>query len=265
MKKTKIHITWPPGCYGSYIMQSVYAYSNLVSNSNITVNSDGSSHNFRDGEAKKKHFICDHLLSIDSDILVSGVPDHALDYFVNQFVKQDESNLQKYLLDLFPNFKTKVQDSWTTEQVWSLREWASFWLLDLFANTYQYNPKADITTNHLFAEDENVFPQAIIALINKQGLSVNADLETIKFNHANWQSSQQYHNLQNRCDKWVDEIITTQENTASPCITLLDEAYVQNRLRSQGYEIRCFNLNTFPKTSNELRQLIYKDETNDIT
>ena len=60
-------------------------------------------------------------------------------------------------------------------------------------------------------------------------------------------------------------LITTQEDTASPCVTILDEAYVQDRLRKHGYLIRCYGLNTFPKTSAELRELLYKESEDDDT
>jgi len=52
MAKTKIHVTWVPGGYGSYMMQSIYAYSNLGATSNIIIDSTGSSHTFRDGAEK---------------------------------------------------------------------------------------------------------------------------------------------------------------------------------------------------------------------
>ena len=55
----------------------------------------------------------------------------------------------------------------------------------------------------------------------------------------------------------------TNNNTASPCQTMLDEAYVQHCLREQGYEIRCDGLDTFPTNSSDLRELIYENSNTD--
>jgi len=256
---SKIHVTWPPGCYGSYVMQSVYAYSNLGATSKIVIDPTGSSHSFRGSDEQNKYFTHDHSLSIDSEIIIGPVQGQELDYIVNQFVKQTENNVPEYLTELFPDFKFQINEQWNDTQDWAIREWISFWILDVFAAAYTNNTNADLTTDQLFDTNKDTFPELLIRLIKKLGLSVNADIDIIKTNHANWQKQQQYHNLQKRCDKWISEIINTKENTPSPCITILGEAYVQNRLRSYGYEIRCFELNVFPKTSNELRSLLYKE------
>ena len=260
---SKIHVTWPPGCYGSYIMQSIYAYSNLSSGHKFIIDQTGSSHTFRSSKAKKKYFVFDHSMSDNVDIIINSAAGHELDYFVNQFVKQELSNVPAYLTSLFPDFKFQISEQWNNNEDWAAREWISFWISDCLAATYTNNINADLTADSFFDENEKTFPQAIIKCIKKLGLTVNADIDIIKTNHANWQKQQRYHNLQKRCDKWISEIINTKENTPSPCITILDEAYVQNRLRQHGYEIRCFELNDFPKTSTELRQLLYKDIEDD--
>ncbi len=264
MIKPKIHVTWPAGCYGSYIIQSIYAYSNLYTHTDVIINPNGSSHDYRDSKERKKHFTFDHLLSENSDIIISPVKGHELDYFVNQFVKADQLNIQQSLKNIFPDFKFQVDKNWKNEEDWAIREWISFWISDFLATGYKYNINSDMTTDSLFDDNEDVFLNAIIGCIKKLGLSVDADVNTIRTNHAVWKKQQQYHNLQKRCDKWIDDIVTTRKNTTSPCLTIVDEAYVQNCLRSLGYEIRCFKLNNFPKNSNELRSLLYKEMQDDI-
>jgi len=260
----RIHVTWPPGCYGSYIMQSIYAYSNLSSNYELIIDHTGSSHTFRNSEAMDKHFSMDHLLSDNSDIIISSVTGHELDYFVNQFVKQSEGDVSEYLESLFPNFKWEIKKQWNKEELWTTREYISCWIQLVLAVAYKNNINASITTDKLFDENKDIFPAEISRLIQKLGLSVVVDDNIIETNHSVWQKQQQYHNLQKRCDKWIDDIVTTRKNTTSPCLTIVDEAYVQNCLRSLGYEIRCFKLNNFPKTSNELRSLLYKEMQDDI-
>ena len=260
---SKIHVTWPPGCYGSYIMQSIYAYSNLGYGNKFIIDQTGSSHTFRKSETRRKYFVIDHAMSDNADIIISSAAGHELDYFVNQFIKEELSNVPAYLTALFPDFKFQISEQWNSNEDWAAREWISFWLPDCFAAAYPNNINADLTTAQLFDINEDIFPELIIGLIKKLGLSVNADIDIIKTNHADWQKQQRYHNLQKRCDKWISEIINTHEDTPSPCITILDEAYVQSRLREHGYEIRCFELNVFPKTSNKLRSLLYKETQDD--
>tara|TARA_B100000902_G_scaffold190582_1_gene182177 strand:- start:2196 stop:3002 length:807 start_codon:yes stop_codon:yes gene_type:complete len=267
MAKTKIHVTWVPGGYGSYMMQSIYAYSNLGATSNIIIDSTGSSHTFRDGAEKKKYFdtavFGEH--TNDSDVIVGPAHGHMLDYFVNEYIKQELNNLPQYFNHFFKDHKSQIDENWNNKQDWAAREWISFWILDVLNASYGKDSRIDLTTDKLFDENQDVFPAEITSIIEKLGLSVVADIDTIKTNHTNWQKQQQCNNLQKRCDEWVNEIITTNKNTPSPCITILDEAYVQSLIRRHGYEIRCFGLDTFPKTSNEIRKLLYKESANDNT
>ena len=109
-----------------------------------------------------------------------------------------------------------------------------------------------ICTNDLYTE--NVFPR----LINRLGLTIVSDDATMKHNQRSWIAQQRYHNSQHRCNAWVQDVITN-NNTASPCQTLIDEAYVQHSLREQGYEIQCDGLDTFPTNSRDLREIIYEN------
>ena len=161
--------------------------------------------------------------------------------------------------------KPEIKKQWNKEELWTTREYISCWIQLVLAVAYKNNINASITTDKLFDENKDIFPAEISRLIQKLGLSVVVDDNIIETNHSVWQKQQQYHNLQKRCDKWISEIINTKENTPSPCITILDEAYIQNRLREHGYEIQCYNLNNFPKTSNELRQLLYKESKDETT
>ena len=134
----------------------------------------------------------DHLLSDDSDIIIGPAQGQELDYIVNQFVKQTENNVPSYLTDLFLDFKFQISEQWNNTEDWAIREWISFWILDVFAVTYTNNTNADLTTDQLFDTNKDTFPELLIRLIKKLGLSVNADIDIIKTNHANWQKQQQY-------------------------------------------------------------------------
>ena len=123
---------------------------------------------------------------------------------------------------------------------------------------YIPQPTVKLTTNDLFDTNKNVFSE----IINRIGLTVTTDSAIMKVNQQQWIAQQRYHNSQHRCNAWVEDILNDR-NTPTPCQTILDEAYVQHCLREQGYEIRCDGLNNFPKTSSELKELIYENSNTD--
>jgi IS30 family transposase len=40
-------------------------------------------------------------------------------------------------------------------------------------------------------------------------------------------------------------------------LSIIDEAYVQHKLRDRGIELKCYNLNEFSKTNAEFQELLY--------
>lgn len=249
-----IHVTWPPGCYGTYVMQSIYAYSNL-GNGNIVIDPTGSSHSFRERSDTRQFFDHSHIWSEDTDVHINPVPGHELDYLNNQLVKQEDNDIVRSFKISFPTeFDIKIGDNWTSNSPWTLREWCSFWIEDFIQASYQVQPTVTLTANDLFDVDNNVFSE----IINRLGLTVTTDTAIMKLNQARWIEQQRFHNSQQRCNLWVQDVLTD-NNTASPCQTLLDEAYVQHCLREQGYEIQCDGLDTFPIHSRDLREIIYEN------
>jgi hypothetical protein len=254
-----IYVTWQQGCYGSYVMQCIFAYSNLGGHSEIKIEPTGSSHGFRHGSERKKYFICDHKCLENADVCIRGNHLHGLDYMNNQLIKQEENDIFKSIQKSFPGeFQNTLKTLWPESATWAIREWISFWIVDNINVAYPHIPHAHITANDLFNINKNVF----VDIINRLGLTVTADNAKMKANQQQWIEKQIYHNSQHRCNVWVQDILND-KNTISPCQTILDEAYVQHCLREQGYEIRCDALNDFPKTSGELRELIYENSKTD--
>ena len=242
-----IHVTWPPGCYGNYVMQSIFAYSNLGNGYEVKIEADGSSHGFD----ARPYFTFDHLCATSADIIIAPDKNHHLDYMNNQLIKQDKGDIIRSISISFPNFKETLNVWKDSNSHWALREWISFWLYDNMKDAYT-NIEGHITTTDLF--NKNVYPK----LINHLGLTVVVDDVTMERNQSNWIAQQRYHNSQHRCNAWAKDVITN-NNTVSPCQTILDEAYVQHYLRHKGYEIRCDGLDTFPTNSRDLRELIYEN------
>ena len=243
-----IYVTWPPGCYGYYVMQSIFAYSNLSTNQQIKIEPTGSSHGFQKGN----NFRMNHKMEPFADIIIEPVQGHWLDYINNQYLKVNHGDAIKNVETIFPDYKKNMADFWKDiDQPWVMREWTSFWLYDVMAESYKH-VDGHLSTKDLYTK--NVFPE----LINRLGLTVIVDDATMKHNQSNWIAQQRFHNSQYRCDAWVQDVLTN-NNTASPCQTMLDEAYVQHCLREQGYEIHCDGLDIFPTNSSDLRELIYEN------
>jgi len=245
-----IYVTWPPGCYGYYVMQCIFAYSNLGNGHQVKIEADGSSHGFssRGGNG----FVMDHKMEAPADIIIEPVKGHWLDYMNNQYLKANQGDPIKNVKTIFPAYKEHMDGYWKDiDALWTIREWTSFWLYDVMHDAYKH------VNGHLNTQDlytKNVFP----SLINRLGLTVTVDDATMKHNQSNWIAKQRYHNSQHRCDTWIKDILAD-NNTASPCQTILDEAYVQHCLRKQGYEIQCDGLDVFPTNSKDLRELIYEN------
>ena len=253
-----IFVYWQPGCYGSYVMHRVYAYSSLGYNSNsiFKLESTGSSHEFRDSSERARYFEHGHSIELGFEkyLIINPSKNHYLDYFNNQLVKQEKGDVVHSFKSSFPSaWYENFLPNWKTPEIWALREWASFWLTDNFANSYKLNKKALLETADLFNTNHNIF----VDVINHLGLTTLASDAIMKADQLNWIKMQKFHNSQNRCDQYVLNVIND-EYADSPCQTILDEAYVQLLLRKNGYEIQCDGLDVFPKNSFALKEIMYE-------
>ncbi len=269
-----IKIIFPPGCYGTYFSRCLYNYTDLSSCNEINFEfcEDGSSHLFRDHDQSKKLIWYGHLEDTvltpqDTVITILPVHDHYLDYYNNQFVKWEKSNVISYLQTqvIDREMKLKLSQNWNyqfntlTEDIpkWILREWVSFWIVDVFKTIDSYKlieSDFQLDTQDIF---ENIFEKLVqcAKIIDK---NLVADIDTIMNNQKKFIKAQQFHNSQIRCQQWVDQILNSPHDHPSPCITIFDESYVQHLLREQKFEIRCNQLNVFPSTSSDMKKIIYK-------
>ena len=205
----------------------------------------------------------DDLVIIDDrkTILISPDSSHRLDYFDNQFLKENFGNLITYLKVVSPGgefdkhlkeFNTNIEEA----SQWQIREYISFWLDDCLTNGYnlQKYQRPGIFLLSSVEFFDNKFKDTFTEIAKLLNLTVT-NLTQFVEHHAKFIELQKFNGIQIRCKSWVDDVISGVENS-SPCITIFDEAYVQHLLRNSGFEIRCFELNEFPKNSTELRKLI---------
>ena len=271
-----IKICYPPGCYGSYLTRCIVNYTELNTNQvdDFDFDASGSSHSIRTNGILQViysgHLFCNRTFELpDSIITILPDKDHGLDYFNNQFVKQDLGELVNYTLNHFPieEINNKLTDHWNYSghfdknvPRWILREFFSMWITDSIASGYSFaaynNVPAvlQITTQNIFTDYLNTIHMISDALQLKR----TVDNDTILKNHSKFLNAQMFHNSQLNCEKWVMDTINGADNLPCPSQTIFDESYIQYYFKLLGHEIQCDGLNDFPNTTTEMKKIIYK-------
>lgn len=277
---SKVKILYPVGCYGNYLARCIYHYTTLGPGTQVMFDFDdaGSSHVFRDDILAQQSIECGHPGSMtvtDHDAVVAILPDdrHCLDYYNNQFAKQNRADIVEHLRLQLPltEIETKL-GAWDYHKpfdhdvpVWILREFLSFWLTDSWKQAY--NRDSMLAASHITVEAEEIvegaFKELLYRVTWQLGLDFTAEPETVDTNHMEFKRRQQYTYSQMRCRLWVEslinEVIDNITETATIHIkTIFDEAYIQHLLRTNGFGIRCDGLEKLPNRVGDMRKLIYK-------
>jgi hypothetical protein len=267
-----------PGCYGTYIAQCIYNYTNLRIRpfEDFKFDEYGSSHHFWDTDDEYSpttirfgHIDTDYLqVETDQVLVILPCKDHKLDYYNNIFFKNFKGQVIKYILESVPKkdivhalesqwgYTGKLDDSVPR---WILREWCSFWINDLLENSIvdteykKVKALVQITTQHVFENWLETLTQ-IASLLN---LTFTVDETTIKKQHENFLKLQKFHNSQLRCHQYVNDLLVGNDNKMI-LHSIFDEAYMQHLLRKNNLEIYCNNLNVFPSTVQQLKNLTYE-------
>jgi hypothetical protein len=271
-----IKILFPPGCYGHYLTSCVYHYTNLSPTfSGIKFDGNGSSHAIRKNinSIKCGHYESPgHISTVDSnDMFVTILPDtlHYLDYYNNQFIKQDKGAIIEYVLTQLSlkEINDKLVNNWgyngkfnNKVPRWILREWFSFWIKQCWHDGYQtaqylkVPAVIQITTEDIFKNFINSIESVVTAL----NLNLKVSIDHIQNYHNLFLEKQKFYGSQMACEKWTNCVIDGKMDVASPCKTIFDESYIQHLLRNSNFEIKCDGLNVFPDSSLELHNIIYK-------
>lgn len=145
---------------------------------------------------------------------------------------------------------------WSQAQPWELREWFSLfyptWVQEWIDSQYQVDDSwLHIKNTDILYNPVDQFKK----IINFCDLS---EFDGIDLFAANWQTAQQYIIDEfNLLDSIVDHTINNLPFSWNS-LNIIAESIVQQRLRSNGYEIRCDGLNTFPTDSRTLYNLLEK-------
>jgi hypothetical protein len=147
---------------------------------------------------------------------------------------------------------------WTDLQPWELREWFSLFYVSWtqeWTDSYNQVPKQflRIPNIELLMDTKNTF----LKIINFCGLTPDSQDNFDKF-VLEWQKKQNYIVGEfELLDQIVDHTLNKSEHSWKD-LNIIAESIVQQRLRSNGYEIRCDGLNTFPTDSISLYNLLEK-------
>jgi hypothetical protein len=139
---------------------------------------------------------------------------------------------------------------------WILREWCSFWINDVFDQTFnlqeykKINSTIQISTQDIFENWIESFTQ--IAMASK--LNITVDVDTIKKQHEQFLKLQKFHNVQLRCQQFVTDLINGVDSNIT-LHSIFDEAFIQQLLRQNNIDLQCHGLDIFPSTTQQLKTL----------
>jgi hypothetical protein len=146
---------------------------------------------------------------------------------------------------------------WDQMQHWELREWLSIFYAQ-WIKEWQINP-ATFIQDALCITNESIMSNPVKTfskIIDYFGLTKKDGLEDFC---KNWIIKQQYVvDEYELIESIVKHTINNQDFKWNETLNIVSEAMVQHKLRANGYEIKCFDLNVFPKDSKTLYTLLEK-------
>jgi hypothetical protein len=263
----KIATLFTPGSYGTFISWCVYSFSELNSDNKIVSSievDNGSAHKYRVSHGmnivRPTHNLLDH--SYTDYILIDCEKEKTINYLDNQFQKHCLGNLAEYINTFFPDINTKLKESWGSSNPWELRELLSFFLEDMIVskkeqiNNYHIQTQQQNNCYTIILEDFLInVPFELEKLLSFFNLKKHNKFDQIDGYVSKYLESQQNFTKHIQIEKFVNSTINNKSYSISN-LTIFDEAWIQHKLRSQGFEIKCYNLNEFTKNSTELFKLI---------
>ena len=267
-----ISIIFPPGAYGNFLSSCLYTFTELAGpDSKLEFGTAGDSHSIRANKDYRSKIQVTHIpyqagydrnsMSPDQTVIILPDKKHRLDYFDNQFTKQQAGDLVRHIQIMFPNstLNEKLEYFGTSLECfdnWQMREYISFWLNDCLLAGYSTDLYSNINGYQISSFD--LFNADFLQTFSSIALYIGYDItktQDLITHHKKFVALQKFNNMQLKCEHWVNDVLAG-KNCQSPCITIFDEAYVQHLLRNLGVEIICYKLNKFPRNSKELYSLL---------
>jgi len=290
-----IHVFFVPGMFGSTLEYVLRNYSNEFTSVNADVLSDGSMHSFsKECHPTRQSEINSQLKSINNDSItipiypfqtlhlpeilekytdyINSTSKEILVHAANtrdaelnmlfQYHKIATGSLQ-LSLDIFcsgnkhniTNWNADYQH-WSQMCLWEMREWFSLfyvaWTQEWIESQNQVGTNFYKVSNIEILEN---LSKVVREIFQHCDLTESSGLDDFA---VHWRSKQQY--IMDEFDL-LDRVIECTINNVpfnwSP-VNIIAEAIVQQRLRANGYEIRCDGLDVFPTDSTTLYNLLEK-------
>jgi len=139
---------------------------------------------------------------------------------------------------------------------WQLRELLSYWNFAEFQpNYFNFQPHYGENIYNLSIESlRDNLPRAITKLVDYLKLSVIPDrVLRLKEIWEQWLDKQTEIDSDKIIDSYIDTFLSKKDFIAPRDFNIYEEAWIQQKLRIQGYEIQCDGLNQLPRSSLKLR------------
>jgi len=263
----KIATLFTPGSYGTFISWCVYSFSELNLDNNIVSpleDNTGSGHGYRTTPGMQWVRPTHHPLdnSYTNYILVNFDKEKAINYIDNQYQKQSLGCTTEYMNSFFPNFNDKLKESWGANTAnWELRE-----LLSFFINNMINSSMDQLNNHHNQLQKNNCYtinPESFLLntkielekLLSFFSLKKHVKFDLLESYALEYLKLQQNFTKNEQIDLFVEHTINNNSYSIDN-LTIFDEALIQYKLRSQGIEVRCYNLNSFPTDATDLFGLL---------
>ena len=178
------------------------------------------------------------------------------DWWVHQFTSE-EINIEK----IYNNWPVVRSIPIDQIPIWIRREFLSMYLMPAWQDQVEWNhmdywsnPDCCIITVHNILYDFELTIKRISKFCNLNFLRPIEDL--LPYHYENIKL-QKFINQDLICNDILQATLGN-ENKVWESLPLTSEAWLQWQFRNLGYELKCYNLNTFPSNSEQLRELLYK-------
>lgn len=284
-----ICILFPPGGFGSTIEYCIREFSLEFDSINAEVSADGSMHDFKKQYHPSLLYEYQSIKDCTEDIITPVYPNfqttplECVELVISQLKKDDKvifvtfpdlyqsernfffayHKIYVYKNSMFRKInELKVYKNWNSKynsaadmQIWEQREVLAMEFDQTFVN--HIVPKNIVGNDCLCITPSDIldnFESTIRKIMEFLNLTF-VDANFIDFKNK-WLDKQKYilngHSL-------VENIVHNTISNKEFCWDKLDlayEAFVQYRLKRMGFDLRCFDLNTFPTNSLELHKLL---------
>jgi hypothetical protein len=151
---------------------------------------------------------------------------------------------------------------WQGNDHWETREHLSYYLWDQHISEVRFNDIESYRNTRLKKIELNMirdqFVDTFMALADWLEIEVVRSIADIELLQKDWLKNEP--NLyKDKLIKDLTSAIINDKFMEMKDLSIFDEAIIQRNLRLEGYEIECFELNTWPTDTIKLRELIYEN------